>query len=262
MTWRAFWGLVLVGLGVLFLLVNLGYLPGSAWNYFLPAFLVLLGVVLLFGLRGGGRVETVEASAPLEGAKSALLTLKHGAGKLQVSAGANPDELFSGSFGGGVEKKVTRRGDRVEVELRLPGNAWSRMRVGSWQALSWSIALNPTIPLDLKLEGGASDNKLDLSGLKLANLELNTGASSTEVLLPPPVGTTHVKLNAGAASVKVRLPPNTPARIHGKMGLGSLKVDMVRYPNRGTAYESDDFATASDRVEIEVEGGVGSVEIQ
>ncbi len=36
MSWRVFWALVLIALGVIPLLINLGILPGSAWNFIFP----------------------------------------------------------------------------------------------------------------------------------------------------------------------------------------------------------------------------------
>jgi hypothetical protein len=75
-------------------------------------------------------------------------------------------------------------------------------------------------------------------------------------------GFTHARVESGAASVKVRVPPGVAARISGQMGLGALDVDQHRFPPRGGGYESDDFSAAANRVELEVEGGVGSVDVR
>jgi hypothetical protein len=41
-------------------------------------------------------------------------------------------------------------------------------------------------------------------------------------------------------------------------------VDIVRFPRNaaGTGWESPDFGSAANRVEIEVRGGVGSVSVR
>lgn len=264
MTWRVFWGGVLILVGVVFLLINLGILPGTAWNYVFPAALVLLGIALLVGWRGGAQaLQVVTDSAPLEGAAQADVSLKHGAGRLNVHAGSDDSLLFSGTFGGGVEKKITRRNNIAFLELKTPSELWANMNFLNPRGLEWDLALNPGVPTSLKYEGGAAETRMDLSGIKLTDLEINTGASSTEVVLPPPNGTMRVTVHSGAASVKFRLPPAVPAEIRGTMGLGSLDIDLSRFPDRGSGmYQSDNFAGATDRIEMRVEGGVGSVQIR
>ncbi len=80
--------------------------------------------------------------------------------------------------------------------------------------------------------------------------------------MPAQAGLTRARIESGAASVKVRIPDGVAARIYGQMGLGTLDVDSHRFPSRAGVYESSDFATAANRVEIAVEGGVGSVEVR
>lgn len=262
-TWRSLWAIGLILAGVLILLINLNILPGAVWNYFFPALLVVVGAALLLGVRRRDQViESVKATAPLDGAERANITLKHGAGHMLVHASSNPSLLFEGMFDGGIDKEVSVSNGTAFVELKSPDDLWTGLGFMAGRGIEWDLALNPTLPTALKYEGGAADTKMDLSGIRLTNLEINTGASSTEIVLPIPSGTERVSIKAGAASVKVRVPPNALTSIHGVMGMGSLKIDQQRFPGRGASlYESENYAGAADRIEIAVEGGVGSVEI-
>jgi LiaI-LiaF-like transmembrane region len=270
MYWRYFWAILLIVLGVLFLLANLGILPGSAWNYFWPLVLIAVGVLFLLGATGRGRrwasAPAVNDSLPLDGAASAQLNLKHGAGRLYVNAGSDPNLLFAGSFGGGVDKQVRRSGSELDVSLRTDVQDWTMWGPWGWWGgqgmFDWNVGLNPNIPLALTFETGASQTTLDLSALRVTNLSVKTGASATEIVMPANAGLTRARVESGAASVKVRIPNGVAARIWGKMSLGALDVDTRRFPSRAGAYESDDFATAANRVELEVEGGVGSVDVR
>jgi hypothetical protein len=260
---RYFWPIVLIVAGILFLLDNLGLLPGNAWGWIWAVALILLGVSLLWP---GRRVaQTTEASVPLEGAANAQLTLQHGAGSLSLHAGPTADQLFSGTFGGGVDKEVKRAGDTLAVTLRLPDQDWgSWMWPGRWgrAGLDWTLNVHPTVPLRLAVEGGASESWLDLAGLRVTDLSIKAGASSIHLTLPAQAGHTQARIETGAASVRAEIPVGVAARIRGMMGVGALTVDEHRFPRHGGEYQSDDFATAINRVEIEVSWGVGSVDVR
>lgn len=92
-------------------------------------------------------------------------------------------------------------------------------------------------------------------------LILETGASSSNVVLPAKSGFTQVEVRAGVASVVLRVPTGVSGRIHVKSGLVGLKIDNNRFPVKGSIYESPDYDIAENRVEIMVEAGVGSIEI-
>lgn len=264
---RLFWPLVLILIGVILLLSNLGLLPGSVWGYFWPLALLALGVSLLAGaFRGAPQVPATSERQPLEGASAGNVTIRHGAGRLKVRAGGDASALFAGTFGGGVYKRVQRSGDLLDVTLRVPEQDWSRYAFPwNWSTsshgLDWDITLNPEIPLALAFEIGASQAELDLSGLRVTDLSIKTGASAAQITLPAQAGLTRACIESGAASVDVHVPDSAAARISGRMGIGRLDVDPGRFQRRGDAYESEGYADAQNRIELTVEGGVGTVTV-
>jgi hypothetical protein len=114
------------------------------------------------------------------------------------------------------------------------------------------------------VESGAADSDIDLSGLRVTELRLRTGASGTRVTLPVAAGFTRVDAEGGAAEVRFRVPDGVAARIRSSVALGSTDVDVARFPRNamGGGWESPDFETAENRVEIEVRGGVGSFSVR
>jgi hypothetical protein len=262
---RIFWPLVLIGIGLLLLLDNLGWLPGSVWGYFWPALLILVGVGLIFGR--AARPAPVDDSLGLDGASSAALTFEHGAGVLEVFSGAQPDHLFDGTFGGGVQKRVDRHGDRTEVVLSMgPDPNWlNYIFPWNWMGFrgsEWNVRLNPNPRLALAFKTGASETRLDLTDLRVAELSVETGASSTRLTLPAHAGWTRARVASGAASVEIAVPAGVAARIQGSVAVGSLNVDQQRFPRHGDGYESPDYGTAVHRVELRIESGVGSVVVR
>ena len=80
------------------------------------------------------------------------------------------------------------------------------------------------------------------------------------VTLPAAAGFTRVDAEGGAAAIRFRVPDGVAARIRSSIALGSSDVDAVRFPRNaaGSGWESPDFETAANRVEIEVRGGSGA----
>ena len=125
----------------------------------------------------------------------------------------------------------------------------------------WSLGLNGAIPLSLEFKTGASEARLDFSGLRVTDLRLETGASDTRLTLPAEAGQTRVRLQAGAASVEVQVPEGVAARVKIRGGLYSANVDIARFPKSGEANQSPDYETAHNRVDLEIETGAGSVKV-
>ena len=264
---RLFWALVLILLGAALLLNNLNVLDVEVWSLFWPSFLILLGVWFLWGsLSRTPPSESEKASISLDEAQEADVKIKHGAGRLQVAGGAEPEQLLSGSFGWGLAKDVRREGKRIDATLR-PAHGifpdvffpWSWSTGGG---LDWSVAFNEHIPLRLSFETGAGEAKLNLAALLVRDLRIQTGASSTRIILPRAAGHTKMNLEAGVASVAVQVPEHVAARIRTSGGLSSVKVDEIRFPPEGDEFVSEGYQEAENKVEIKIESGLGSVSVQ
>jgi hypothetical protein len=257
---RVFWGLVVLLVGVLLLLDNLGYLPGvNIWGLIWPFFLIAAGAWILWNYYSRGKRQVEHITIPLEGVQRASIRFHHGAGRIDISSGAGTENLVEGDFGGGLDISKYRKEEETEIRLKLPGNLfpfdWS-----PGQALDWSVSLNRDIPLSLELETGASESHLELQDLRVIGLSLKSGASSTSLTLPSNAGLTKVDIHSGAASIKVVVPQGVAAKIRTTGGLSNITVSD-RFPRDGSLYQSLDYESAANKAEISVEMGVGSVSI-
>ncbi|MEN4013016.1 MAG: DUF5668 domain-containing protein [Bellilinea sp.] len=262
---RIFWGFVLILLGGLFLMQTLGLLPWNAWAYFWPLFLILLGAWVLLRPRLGGRAqaEVQNLNIPLENGQEGVIEFNHGAGRLLVSGGAAPANLMEGSFVGGVRHAVRREAGKVNLKLSADpvitplDIPW----LGGEEGLRWDVRLANGLPLDLTFHTGAGEGKINLRDVNAQKVLLETGASSTEIILPANTPYTRVDVHAGAASVVLRVPAGVAGRIVLDSGLVGTKIDPQRFPRIGSQYETPGYASAEKRVEIKVEAGAGSIEV-
>jgi hypothetical protein len=256
--WAVTWPIAWIVIGVVLLLATTGSLgpdPGSLFASWWPWALVVLGVWFLIGaVVPGGSPLVEQLTVPLEGATEATVNIRFGGGTLTTRAAA-PGDLVDGEYRGGVRSHVRGPG-HVELEQDTSsGLPWIDHRS------DWIVGLTSEVPLDLNVETGASRTVLDLGDLRVRNLDLRSGASETRVVLPRAAGVTTVRAEAGAAALAIEVPAGVAARIRSRMALGSSHVDEARFPRVGDVHESPDYATAANRVELDVRGGIGSLRV-
>jgi hypothetical protein len=254
--WDFTWPLVWIVVGAALLASttgNLGAGPLETIDQWWPAAAIALGAWFLVGafVPRSGPVETLAIG--LEGAPAAAIRIRFGAGELSTARAA-PGNLVDGRFQGGVI--VHRDTDGVELEQDTSfGLPWI-----DHDAI-WTVGLSGEVPLDLRLETGASKARIDLSELRVRTLDVQTGASDTRIRLPRNAGATSVHAEAGAAALVIEVPDGVGARIRSQVAIGSTNIDQARFPRAGDGYASADYASAANRADIEVKGGIGSVRV-
>lgn len=258
----AFWALILIAIGAIFLLQNLKILSGNVWGTIWPVFLILLGGWLLLGnfTRRSG-LATGTQSIPLDGARQAHLTVNHGAGLLRIASASDPAVLVRNTFDGELEQRVRRDGDRLDVTFHQNRDWMFWMWPGHWGArFDWTMAVNRDVSATLDVHTGASRAEIDLGELKITDFRLDAGASTVDVTLPA-AGQVTAHIKAGAATVRVRVPDGVAARIHGEVGAGTVNVNSARFPRQGKVYQSPDYDTAAHRVDLRFQGGAATLNI-
>ena len=286
--------LILITIGVLFLLANLGMLPLTFWEIaarFWPLILILVGLEIIIGRRsmigalivvalwlalvggviylsfaGGGILPTPAAvtdqlSQPLGDVKSASVDMEIGAARTTVTALA-PDstDLMKGTFshadGTRIEKTYNVNG--TEGQLTLKEGANFMYFAGSIDR--WDVALSPQIPLALRVNDGVGHGRFDLAALKVTLLSIDAGLGNIDVTTPK-TGNTSVRINGGVGSVSITIPDGVAASIRVNGGLGGTRVNESRFPKFGDVYQSTDYAAAANKIDIQIDGGVGSISI-
>jgi len=259
---RIFWGAVLIILGVIFLFsYKFGF---SIWSLIWPFALIVTGswILLIPVLSQGMEVVKDELEVPLTEVDQVSIKMEHGAGTITLAAADLPSAILKGNFIGGVNAKVSSADRRSTIKLESKVAFMNLLpRFQKEQRLMWDLVVNQTLPLKIKMETGASDNHLDLRNAQLKELRLETGASSTEIFLPEKAGETKVHIESGASSIKIHVPQNVAATIKVG-GLIGKTIDTARFHRNGDIYQSVEYPNAANRVDIEIESGVGSIEIQ
>jgi hypothetical protein len=256
-SWWLIWPVAWIGVGFVLLMSTTGRLgvdTDDLVSQWWPAVPIGIGIWFLVASVWPGRQDPLEqVDLPLAGASQARIRIRFGAGEMDVGR-APGGRLVSGTFVGGVS--VTQRGPG-DVELEPDMTGWP----GWARPLTWKFGLSGEVALDLRVDVGAARATIDLHDLQVRRLEIKTGASDTRVRLPSAAGSTSVRAETGAAAMTIEVPPGVAARIRSQMALGTTSIDETRFPRTIDGYASPDYETAANRVELDLQGGVGTIRI-
>lgn len=281
---------LLIVIGAILLLNNLGYLSWGIWstlwrfwpvllilvgvNFFLagsrPWLMLLVTVIVLAGVFFGAWVmvgqgtpvkqATVSFSRPLGAVQRAEVQVDFGAGKLVVgSLPAGSDMLVAGEVSDGAVREVEVNGGLARFRLSMPATGWW---VPGAPAADWKVQLTRQVPLDLVFKTGANEAELDLTDLMVGSFALESGASRNLLIMPANSGFTRATIKVGAADVKVIVPPGVALRLKADAPVSTMDIDRSRFPRSGDYYVSPDYATALNRVEMELKAGAASITVR
>ena len=275
--------IVLIAIGVLIMLMNFGTLNWfttlnvlqlwplaliavgiDIWShgrYRLMVVLAALGVGLYFS--GGSLLAPVSSEQiqqSLESANRATVMITSGVSELRVKGMDDSNNLISGKVDlAGGERAIQhfdKNGDAASYELR---SEWPPGRAANMRNHLWDLALTLRIPLNLTIESGVGRSTLDLHDLQLSNLVINTGVGETNLILA--TGTYKANVSTGVGAITIQLPAGVATRIEIKRGLGAVNIRGDLDKNEDV-YTSPDYATAQNRIDLRVEGGVGMITVQ
>jgi hypothetical protein len=241
-------GIVLVAVGVVYLLGNLGIVHVS-WSVVWPIVIIAIGAVVLYGAVRPSRGQASTANVPREGAARLELDLSVGAGRFRLEGGAASGQLIDvTSTNEDIATRVEHVGDRAIVRLRQDFAWWP----DAWRGGSeWTVRAASDVPTILTMNAGAGDFAVDLSGIALVQARIQIGAAQARIVMPRPNGTVEIRVTGGATQLTFVPPPGVEYRLEMSGGLTSVDGRT----------ESPGFASASDRVLVRFSGGASSVRI-
>lgn len=213
-------------------------------------------------------IKTTQIATPLDGAARGQIEVQHGIGNLKMLSGTPTKMFIQGTCQGNTDSQVTREGDLLKNQLVLrPEKGFMNWRRYPWAwelpALDWNLRLNARLPIALDIQKGRGEIDLDLTKTHLTELKVVTGTGSIKLRLPANAGQTTVHIEAGEVALEIFIPVGVAARIHPAEQQASFEVDSTRFPSAadGTEYRSGNYDTATNRVDIHIELGIGSVKI-
>jgi hypothetical protein len=259
-----FWPLILIGVGVVWLLSNMGILQPASLSILFrlwPLILIVIGLDLLFGRRHpmigtllgigaialvvalmlvgpalgwtqGAEVQEGRYTAELDDATSASVTLGLAVADTTVKSLGDSNLLFEANvrYFGDIDFSASGTIQKI-VTLNnrnaSASNFWNFGWFSGQPDLRWEVGLSQQVPLDLEVNSGVSNATLELSELQLTGLVVNAGVGNMNISLPAGDGEPYtVNLNSGTGQINVDVASGTAINFVIKGGVGEVKLDL------------------------------------
>lgn len=184
-----------------------------------------------------------------DNSEAAEIVFKMSGGEFLIYPGAQG--LVKGSIVYNVEQwepQFTRSNNYYEIKQVNPFNI-SGIPTGD-VINKWDLALTDAVPLSLSIEGGASKNIFDFSGLQLTALKVIQGASDTTIRFdsPNPLIMDTFNFTTGASSAKI-------------YGLGHANFEQMTMSAGAGDYTLDFSGSLSREAVVDIKAGISNINI-
>jgi hypothetical protein len=247
----------LVGLGLLLLAYNMGWLPEpvARGTAFWPAAVIVAGLGLLVAGRPALGFELPRFVCERGSSEEGDLWLDTGAADVQVESLAGGDHLAAGKFPSYAGPRVEPEGRRMKVVL-------DRRATAPLMPGAWAVALNAHLPWAVHLRTGTGALVLNLCDLPITVLDLYSFAGPVDLTLPAS-GQGDMNLRLVLGDLMLHVPDGVGLRLQLRTGpLVNLHLDgscLIRTaPNE---WATLDFSAASQRFSLSVDLAAGDLRL-
>ena len=151
--------------------------------------------------------------------------------------------------GAGVAPVLGVDGDTVTVHL---------VQTGEPGPAAVTVLLDRRVRWQVRMSGGATEETLDLRGVRLSGVDLDAGVTRVELRLPAPDRAVPVTMAGGASVFTLHVPAGVATGVRVGGGAGSTDVDGIRRTGLagGTVVST---ATGPQRYDVDAVAGVSSL---
>jgi len=185
------------------------------------------------------------------------------AGELRLSGGAS--KLLEGTLEYNVARYKPRitssiHGEHATITVNQPDGAGGTSNWGGKTKNTWDLQLANKTLLDLGINCGAGNAKLNLGDVLLRSLQVHIGVGEVDVdLSGKPAHDYEVTIHGGVGQATVHLPEGVGVYATAHGGIGSINVTGLA--KNGDHWQNELYDKAKVNVRVEVNGGIGEIRL-
>lgn len=282
---------VLIGLGLAFLLSNLGYLSISVWEVivrFWPVFLVALGLDILVGhkrpwapiigvvagllLVGGiaylivaapgvANQRTGTVNYPMNDATQANGSITMAVGRMELSSGAAAGSLMDATlkFGAlGTLHKILPTGNPASFSLSADNSTYVGFETNDTD--HWTLLMNPAVTYSLDVNMAVGEEILNLTDLSVNQIDMNMAVGRSEVRLPSK-GSISGSIKGAVGETTIYIPHGAVVNISLDTGLTSVNYPSD-YTRRGDVISTPSQQSDGPTINLSIHQALGAINIR
>jgi hypothetical protein len=284
---------ILVGIGILFLLNNLGLIQVNFWQLastLWPVILIGIGLDMLIGRRSttgsllallvtaiflvGGTIfvgvgpgttsrgEVTEIRYAPGTVTEADIRISTSTGRLTVGILGESGVLVAGTvrLAGNEEVKETSSEEGGKAVYRLSSEGVGVVGVAGNESV-WDLRINGEIPSNLDINTGAGEAEVNLERARLTGLKVDLGIGATTITLPRS-GIFSGEISGGIGKLVIRVPESLAVRLHVDTGIGQVQVTGDFTQSGENLYLSAAAQESGESATLNVSSGIGQVVIE
>ncbi len=215
----------------------------------------------------GERVELVdlrteERSVDIGGAERVVIDVEIGIGKLVVQSGSAA--LLDAEFTYNVDEWRPAVEYSVEdgvgrLSITQPDAGGKSVPDGARN--EWVLSLSDGVPLELRIDMGVGEARMDLGDLMLSDLSVDHGVGDISIdLAGKHDGNLNASVDGGVGKIALVVPSSIGVRVEADTGIGSFRARGLT--KRGDVLVNDAYGETESTVRVSIEAGVGSVSVE
>ena len=186
--------------------------------------------------------------APVKAGAPAAIAIDSGSRGVVLRQGSDMQTLFRIPHDRRTAAPAIVRGETVIIR-RLRG-----VGVGE-------IELNPRHPWTFRIQGPTWNTTLDVGGLDVREIKMDSGAARVECFLPEPRGVVPIIVSGGVVGVKLHRPRGVA--VVAAISTGAVRVRLDEFNSNAVVtdlrWSSEGVEKAADRYELRISGGAVQV---
>jgi len=282
-------GIILIGIGVMFLLANMGLV--SWWSFsalfeFWPLILVVVGInimfkkntivsviswVLFFGVligfsmynfngdianaRPGVHNMTIRKQADTNEGELKLVL-----GGVKMNLSSTDNQIFDASYSSRDIRTEERHIDD-KVIIKVEPKTKNKFVKTNSESESFNAKLNTDLVWDIDASIGAVSGELDFSDLSIQNLDLDIGAGNVDLYMGSKSSQSNVEINTGASKLKLYIKEDVGVKMSLNGIMKKTNLSGLGWVKEGDYYYSQNYQDAKSKINFDINVGVGKLDI-
>lgn len=277
-------GIILIILGILFLLSNLGYISFDVlfgifdlWPLLfviaginilfnkkpiviLITWIIFFVILILYGIFYGSINTDIDFSTHFtKPAETSYGKLNLDIGAARVDIDSEKDNLL----------KVNARGIKLdyndiyknnnETAIFNFANRNHNSIIFDTKGNNYDFKLNEDVIWDLDLDLGAISGTLNLENIAAKSITLNMGAGNLNIVLGNKYDQSDIRIDSGASNINITVPKNAGIKIKSDSSLSKIDIDDLGLIKSGDYYISPNYEKEDVKLRFHISMGVGIV---